>query len=58
MKVSYKLKVALPCILIFGSIGALVGGAFDLGANAIRAGIIVGGCVAFVILHRKNSGAS
>jgi len=57
MKVTYKLRIALPCILIFGAIGALVGGAIGDGANGTRVGIVVGGSVAFVILQRKNSGA-
>ena len=57
MKVAYKLRIALPCILIFGAIGALVGGAIGDGVNGIRAGIVVGGCVAFVYLKRKESGA-
>ncbi|MEN8008473.1 MAG: hypothetical protein ABFS42_15800 [Candidatus Krumholzibacteriota bacterium] len=57
MKVSATLLIALPFILIGGIIGALVGGAFDLGLNAIRAGIIVGGIAAFVYLLRKKSGS-
>ena len=57
MKVSATLRIALPCILIGGIIGALVGGAFDIGLNAVRAGIIVGGIVAFVYLRRKKSGS-
>lgn len=57
MKVADKLRIALPCILIFGAIGALIGGAFGVGVNAIRAGIVVGGGVAFIYLKRKESGA-
>ena len=57
MKVSASLRIALPCILIGGIIGALVMGAFDLGLNAIRAGIIAGGIAAFVYLRRKKSGS-
>jgi len=57
MKVSYKLRITLPCILIFGAIGALIGGVLGDGANGTRAGIIVGGGVAFVYLQRKKSGA-
>ncbi len=57
MKVSTTLRIALPCILIGGIIGALAMGAFDLGLNAIRAGIIAGGIVAFVYLRRKKSGS-
>ncbi len=57
MNVAYKLRVTLPCILIFGATGALVGGAIGDGVNGTRVGIVVGGCVAFVILQRKKSGA-
>jgi hypothetical protein len=57
MKVAYKLRIALPCILIFGAIGALVGGIMGVDANGIRVGIVVGGVVAFVFLKRKESGA-
>jgi hypothetical protein len=48
-----NLRIALPCILVGGALGALVGGATDSGANAIRAGIILGGVVAYVILRRR-----
>jgi len=58
VKVSATLRIALPCILIGGIIGALVGGAFGIGVNGIRAGIIVGGVAAFVYLRRKKSGSS
>lgn len=57
MKFSGTLRIALPCILIGGIIGALVMGAFDLGLNAIRAGIIAGGIAAYLYLLRKKSGA-
>ena len=57
MKVADKLRIALPCILIFGAIGALAGGVFGDAVNGIRAGIVVGGGVAYVYLQRKNSGA-
>jgi hypothetical protein len=57
MKTTYKLRIALPCILVFGTIGALVGGAVGDGINGTRAGIVVGGIVAFVFLQRKQSGA-
>ena len=56
MTVAYKLRIALPCILVFGSIGALVGGALGDGANGARVGIVVGGGVAFAILQRKKFG--
>ncbi len=55
MKAVDKLRVALPCILVFGTAGALIGGPMDANPGAIRVGIVVGGCVAFVILYRKNS---
>ena len=55
MKVSEKLRVALPCILVFGLVGALFGGALDANPGAIRVGIVVGGLVAFLILQRKDS---
>jgi len=54
MKLSYKLRVALPCILIFGGLGALVGGAVGAGANGTRIGIVFGGVVAFIILQRRT----
>jgi len=57
MKVAYKLRIAIPCILIFGAIGALVGGAIGDDVNGIRVGIVVGGGVAFVYLQRKKSDA-
>jgi hypothetical protein len=57
MKVSTILRVALPCILVGGAIGALVGGAFSDTANGIRVGVIVGGAAAFVYLQRNESGA-
>ena len=57
MKVSGTLRIALPCILIGGTIGALVGGAIGDTANGIRVGVIVGGVAAFLYLKRKKSGA-
>jgi len=57
MKVAYKLRIALPCILVFGAIGALVGCGFGDAVNGTRVGIVVGGCVAFVYLQRKKPGA-
>jgi hypothetical protein len=57
VKVSAILRLALPCILIGGAIGALVGGPFDETAAGIRVGVIVGGAAAFVYLKRKKSGA-
>ena len=57
MKIANRLRIALPCILISGAIGALVGGPFDQTAAGIRVGIIVGGTAAFIYLQRKKSGA-
>jgi len=48
-----NLRTALPCILVGGALGALVGGAIGSGANGTRVGIILGGVVAFVILRRR-----
>ncbi len=56
MKVSATLRIALPCILIAGAIGALVGGPFDETVAGIRVGVIVGGIVAFIYLQRKKRG--
>ena len=56
MKISTRIRVALPCILIGGVIGALVGGALGDTPNGIRAGVVLGGIVAFVYLQRKQSG--
>jgi hypothetical protein len=51
------LGIALPCILIGGALGALVGSAFDSVANGFRVGVILGGAIAFVILQRKKPSA-
>jgi hypothetical protein len=55
MRLVQTLRIALPCILIFGAIGALVGGILGDGINGIRAGIVVGGAIAFLYLQKKNS---
>jgi hypothetical protein len=57
VKISAILRIALPCILIAGAIGAFVGGPFDETANGIRVGVITGGAAAFVYLQRKKSGS-
>ena len=57
MKVYGTLRIALPCILIAGTIGAFVGGPFDETANGIRVGVITGGAAAFVYLQRKKAGS-
>ena len=57
MKVSATLRIALPIILVAGTIGALVGGASGEGVIGIRVGLIVGGVAAYVYLQRKKSGA-
>ena len=56
MKVSAAVRIALPCIVIGGILGALVGGAFDLGLGAVRAGIVAGGVAAFAIVPRNRPG--
>ncbi len=58
MKVADRLRTAVPCILVFGLIGALVGGPLGDTPNGIRAGVILGGCVAFIILQRKDARSS
>lgn len=57
MNISTNLRIALPCILIGGAIGALVGGAMGEGIIGTRVGIIAGGAAAFLYLQRKKSGA-
>jgi hypothetical protein len=57
MKFTDKLRVLVPCILIFGAIGALVGGPSDHSAAGIRVGIIFGGIAAYVYFYRKKSGS-
>jgi len=52
------LRIALPCILIGGALGAMIGGALGDTANGTRVGIILGGVVAFIIMQRKKRIAS
>jgi hypothetical protein len=47
-------RIPLPCILIGGALGALIGGALGHDTNGIRAGIILGGIVAYIIMRRKQ----
>jgi len=58
MTIANNLKIALPCILIGGALGALAGSMLDSIANGIRVGVILGGVIAFILLQRKKSRAS
>ena len=49
-----RLKIAIPCILIGGALGAVAGIFLDSGANGIRVGIILGGVIAFIILLKRQ----
>jgi len=51
------LRIPLPCILIGGALGAIIGGALGDTANGTRVGIILGGVVAFTIMRRKKRSA-
>lgn len=57
MKLSHKLRVLLPCILVSGATGALVGGSWGEPVHGLRIGIIAGGIVAFWLLRRRSLGA-
>jgi len=48
-----NLRTALPCILVGGVLGVIVGGVLGSAAIGTRVGIILGGVVAFVILRRR-----
>jgi len=52
------LRIPLPCILIGGALGAMIGDALGDIANGTRVGIIMGGVVAFILLRRKKRNAS
>ncbi len=54
MIIATNLKTAIPCILIGGALGALVGGVLDSTANGTRVGIILGGVIAFIILKKRG----
>jgi fructose-specific phosphotransferase system IIC component len=49
MIIATNLKVAIPCIVLGGALGALLGS-----ANGVRVGIVMGGVVAFLILLKKQ----
>lgn len=51
--IATNLKVAIPCIMIGGTLGALVGSLLDSSANSIRVGIVLGGVIAFILLHNR-----
>ena len=54
MIIATNLKTAIPCILIGGALGALVGGVLGSTANGARVGIILGGVIAYLILLKKQ----
>ena len=58
MTVGAKLRIAVPCILIGGALGAMIGSALGDIANGTRVGIVLGGVVAFTIMKRKRRSAS
>jgi hypothetical protein len=53
MIIATNLKTAIPCILIGGALGALVGGMLDNTVIGIRVGVILGGVIAFIILQKR-----
>ena len=53
MIIATNLKTAIPCILVGGALGALVGSVLDSAANGTRVGIILGGVIAYMILLKK-----
>ena len=53
MIIATNLKTAIPCILIGGALGALVGSVLDNTANGARVGIILGGVIAYIILMKR-----
>ena len=48
-------RIPLPCILIGGALGAMIGGSLDEIENGIRVGIILGAVVAFILLLRRRT---
>ena len=58
MTVGAILRVAVPCILIGGALGAMIGSALGDIPNGIRVGVVLGGVVAFIIMQRKKRIAS
>ena len=52
--IATNLRTALPCIVIGGVLGAMVGVGLGSATNGARVGIIAGGVVAFVILRRHQ----
>jgi hypothetical protein len=56
----FRLKIAIPCIVIGCAFGAVAGIVLDSIANGMRVGIILGGVTAFIILlkRQKKLGAS
>ena len=58
MTVVATLRIALPCILVGGALGAMIGIALGSIANGFRVGVILGGAIAFTIIQRKKPSAS
>ena len=58
MTAAATLRIALPCILIGGALGAIVGSVLGSIANGFRVGVILGGAIAFIFIQRKKSNAS
>jgi hypothetical protein len=56
--VATNLRIAVPCILVGGVLGAIIGTPLGSPTNGFRAGVILGGAFAFVVLQRKKRRAS
>ena len=54
MTVGAILRIAGPCILVGGALGAIIGSALGDITNGFRVGVVLGGVVAFTILQRKK----
>lgn len=52
------LQIPLPCILIGGALGVLIGSASGNEVWGLRIGIILGSVVAFILMLRKKRNAS
>jgi hypothetical protein len=58
MTIGGTLRIAVPCILIGGALGAGIGSALGDIKNGFRVGVALGGAVAFAIMMRKKRSAS
>jgi hypothetical protein len=58
MAISAVIRIALPCILIGGALGAILGSVLGSTANGFRIGVILGGVVAYILLLKKKPGVS